>query len=270
LSPETYIRFNEAADIEKLVARLPNFVNKIIPANIRRLQPGQKLSDVIGYSLQKISDIYFNPFDSPPPWQTRVGNKTVITVYIIISVLVLIIGCINFVILTAAKATQRAREIAMRKVVGARFKQLFIQFLGESMLLALIAFLIAVAMTELVLPFFELLVDLELTVPYTSPAGYIFALLLVTLVGLLGGLYPALVLSRFSPTQALKANQATEAAGSFKLRNILVVFQFTASIVLIIATFVAYFQLLYTSKHDPGFNPDNLLVVEGIGVFRNY
>ena len=150
----------------------------------------------------------------------------------------------------------------MRKVVGAQFKHLLIQFFGESLLLALIAFLFAVAITELALPFFELLVNSELTVPYTSPGSYIFSLLLILLVGLLGGLYPALVLSRFSPTQALKANQTTEADGSFKLRNVLVVFQFSASIALIIATVVAYFQLLYTSKHDPGFNPDNLLVVE--------
>ena len=138
----------------------------------------------------------------------------------------LIIACINFVILTTAKATQRAREVAMRKVVGARFKQLFIQFLGESLLITIIAFLIAIAFTELALPFFEILMDLELTVPYTSPTGYIFALFLVTLVGLSGGLYPALVLSRFSPSRALKANQTTEADGSFKFKNILVVFQF--------------------------------------------
>ena len=106
--------------------------------------------------------------------------------------------------------------------------------------------------------------DLELAVPYTSPKSYIFALFLVTMVGLSGGLYPAFVLSRFSPTKALKSNQATDAGGSFKLMNILVLFQFTASIVLLIATSVAWFQLLYASKHDPGFNPDNLLVVEGI------
>ncbi len=84
------------------------------------------------------------------------------------------------------------------------------------------------------------------------------------MVGFSGGLYPAFVLSRFSPTLALKANQSTEANGSFKLRNILVIFQFTASIGLIIATAVAYFQLQYASKHDPGFNPENLLVVHNL------
>ncbi len=255
---KTYVRLSETADIDKFVSRLPNFIDKI-PWN-GPPEPGKKLSDVIQYPLQKISDIYFNPIDM----QARAGNRTVIAVYIIISVLLLIIGCINFVILTTAKATQRAREVAMRKVVGARFKQLFIQFLGESLLITFMAFLVAVAITEVALPFFNTLMDLELAVPYTSPAGYMFALFLVTMVGLSGGLYPAFVLSRFSPARALKANQTTEANGSFKLRNVLVIFQFTASIGLIIATAVAFFQLQYASKHDPGFNPENLLVVHNI------
>ncbi len=261
-SPETYVRFKETTDIKKIITRLPNFIDKIIPVN-RPLESGQKLSDVLSLLPQKIRDIYFHPYD-PDTRQTRIGNRTVIAVYITISLLVLIIGCINFVILTTAKATQRAREVAMRKVVGARFKQLFIQFLGESLLITFLAFLISIAITELVLPFFETLMDLELTVPYTSPENYLFALLLISLVGISGGLYPAFILSRFSPARALKANQTTEANGSFKLRNVLVVFQFTASIGLIIATSVAFFQLQYASKHDPGFNPDNLLVVEKI------
>ena len=256
---KTYVRLSETADIDKFVSRLPNFIDKIIPAS-RSLEPGEKQSDLIEFPLQKISDIYFNPIFT----YARVGNRTVIAVYIIISVLVLIIGCINFVILTTAKATQRAREVAMRKVVGARFKQLFIQFLGESLLITFMAFLVSVSITEVALPFFNTLMDLELAVPYTSPKSYIFALFLVTMVGLSGGLYPAFVLSRFSPARALKANQTTEANGSFKLRNVLVIFQFTASIGLIIATAVAFFQLQYASKHDPGFNPENLLVVHNI------
>ncbi len=264
--PDTYVRMSETADIKKFVSRLPNFIDKTIPVDTvwPKPKPGQKRSDIQHYSLQKINDIYFNPFDMGLSGPTRVGNRTIIAVYIIISALVLIIGCINFVILTTAKATQRAREVAMRKVVGARFKQLFIQFLGESLLITFMAFLISIVITELALPYFETLMDLELAVPYTSPASYIFALFLVTMVGLSGGLYPAFVLSRFSPTKALKSNQATDAVGSFKLRNVLVIFQFSASIVLIIATVVAYCQLLYTSNHDLGFNPGNLLVVEGI------
>jgi putative ABC transport system permease protein len=268
-SDHTFIRFSETSNIERFVDRFPDFIDKNIPT---QLPPDQNQSDIQGYSLQKISDIYFNPISTAANPTPERGNKTIITVFIIISVLVLIIGCINFIILSTAEATQRAREVAMRKVVGARFKQLVIQFLGESILTVLIAFIFSIAIIELALPFFELLVDKELTVPYSSPGSYIFVLLLLIIVGLFGGLYPALVLSMFSPTQALKANQTTEADGSLKLRNVLVVFQFTASIILIIATVVAYLQLLYAKEHDPGFNPDKLLVVEGINRpdIRNY
>ena len=265
---QTIIRFNETADINNFINRLPDFINRTIPAtSIRQpLEPGKKMSDVLVYSLQKWSEMYFNSNSVQVfPAYKKKGNKIIITVLIAISLIILFIGCINFIILTTAKATQRAREVAMRKVVGARFKQLFIQFLGESVLIAFIAFLLALALTELVLPFFEVFVDKKLIVPYSSPESYIFVILLLLSVGLLGGLYPALVLSRFSPSRVLKANQSTEANDSFKLRNVLVVFQFAASIALIISTVIAYCQLQYTNKHDPGFNPEKLLVVDCLG-----
>ena len=264
----TYIRLSKTADIRKMADRLPDFVDKnmSVPYLMDWLQPGQKLSEVWSYSLQKLSDIYFDPYNPFLENQSQKrGNKTIITVFIIITLIILIIGCINFVILSTANATQRSREIAMRKVVGAHFKQLLIQFLFESMLLTLIAFLFAVAMTELSMPFFETLVNRELSVPYSKPESYIFTFILLIFVGLLSGVYPALILSRFSPARALKANQTTQISGSFRLRNVLVVFQFTASIALIIATIVTYFQLVYTNKHDPGFNPNKLLIVEAMG-----
>ena len=261
---ETYIRFSKTTEINKIIEKLPDFVDDNIPTNTKRLAPGKKVSDVIGYSFQKIGDIYFAPFISDPFWQSKVGNMKVITVYIIISIIVLSIGCINFIILTTANATKRAREVAIRKAVGARFRQLIFQFLGESVIITFLAFLIAVGIVEFVLPFFELWSNLVLTVPYSSLTGYIFALLLIILVGLGGGLYPAFVISGFLPAQVLKTNKTSDSAGSFRLKNILVVFQFTASIVLTVAAVVAYFQLQFTANLNPGFNPENLIVVEGI------
>ena len=154
----TYVRLSETVDIDKFVSRLPDFIDKTIdPYGFAVLKPGQKTSDVRGCSLQKMIDIYFNPIELTLANQPGTGNRTMVALYTIVSVLVLIIGCINFVILTTAKATQRAREVAMRKVVGARFKQLFIQFLGESLLITFMAFLVSVAITEVALPFFETL-----------------------------------------------------------------------------------------------------------------
>ncbi len=264
LQVETYIRLYDTADIDELNKRLPDFFDQAMSSSGIPLSPGQKLSDVRSYLLQKITDIYFNPVGQAGR-QVKAGNRTVITVFIIISLLVLIIACINFIILTTAKAAQRAREVAMRKVVGARFKQLIFQFLGESLLVTFIAFILALLLVQLTLPVFESVMNKDLTIPYLLPIGYLFVILLLLFVGLTGGFYPGIVLSRFSPTRALKANQSTEAYGSIMLRKILVIFQFTASIVLIIATLVAYCQLLYTGKHNPGYNPENLLVVENIG-----
>jgi putative ABC transport system permease protein len=263
---QTYIRYNEKVDDEKFITRLPDFINQNIKSNSLVISPDKKMSDVISFSLQKISDIYFSELQEQFNDQShKKGNKSVITIFIIISILILIIGCINFMILTTARATQRAKEVAMRKVVGARFKQLLFQFLGESILITLIAFIFALALTELVLPVFELMVDKKISIAYSSPANYLFSILLVIFVGLLGGLYPSIILSRFSLSRILKTSKTSEADGSIILRNILVVFQFTASIALIAATITAYYQLQYTYKHDPGFNPENLLIVEGIG-----
>lgn len=263
---QTFIRFNETADVGEFINRLPDFIDRNIPTDKGlRLSSDIKMSDIRSYPIQKLSDIYFSKLDGLLCDQSsKNGNKTVIMVFIIISLLVLIIGCINFIILTTARATQRAKEVALRKVVGARFKQLLFQFLGESFLMTLIAFLLAVAITELTLPVFENIVNKNLHIPYFSPDSYFFSILLLISVGLLGGLYPAFVLSRFSPNRALKANKTTEADGSVLLRKILVIFQFAASIALIAATITAFYQMQYTYKHDPGFNSENLLVVEGI------
>ena len=254
-------------DIERFVSRLPDFIDRNIHINKNmKMSPDVKMSDIRSYTIQKMSDIYFKRMDGfLNDHSLKKGNKTVITVFIIISLLVLIIGCINFVVLTKARATQRAKEVALRKVVGARFKQLLFQFLGESFLITLIAFILAIALTELTLPVFEMLVSKNLVVPYSSPASYILSILLLLSVGLLGGLYPAFVLSKFAPNRALKANKTTEADGSVMLRKTLVIFQFAASIALIAATITAFYQLQYTYRHDPGFNPENLLVVEGVG-----
>ena len=264
---QTFIRFREKVDIERFVSRLPDFIDRNIHINKNmKMSPDVKMSDIRSYTIQKMSDIYFKRMDGfLNDHSLKKGNKTVITVFIIISLLVLIIGCINFVVLTKARATQRAKEVALRKVVGARFKQLLFQFLGESFLITLIAFILAIALTELTLPVFEMLVSKNLVVPYSSPASYILSILLLLSVGLLGGLYPAFVLSKFAPNRALKANKTTEADGSVMLRKTLVIFQFAASIALIAATITAFYQLQYTYRHDPGFNPENLLVVEGVG-----
>src|SRR5690606_3979296 len=133
---------------------------------------------------------------------------------------------INFTILTTAKATQREKEVATRKALGASRGQLIAQFLGESFLFASIATLLSLALVELVLPYFAALVGRDLELPYDAPLAYPLLIGLVALVGFASGLYPAFVLSHFRPAGALAANRSTETKGSMTVRGALVIFQF--------------------------------------------
>jgi putative ABC transport system permease protein len=176
-------------------------------------------------------------------------------------------ACVNFTNLATARASQRAREVALRKVLGATRRQLMTQFLGESVLVAALAMLLALAIAELALPALSGFLDAELDLHYFGTDGMMLPILgLVLLVGAAGGLYPAFYLSGFQPAQVLKANKSTaEASGSGGLRNALVVGQFAVSIGLIICTAVVYAQTVYARSADPGFQREGLLQVSNLG-----
>ena len=170
-------------------------------------------------------------------------------------------ACVNFTNLATARASQRAREVALRKVLGANRKQLIVQFLGESILVAALAMVVALAMVELLLPYFSAFLDADLSHrPIGAPAGCCCrSSAWSCVVGAAGGLYPAFYLSRFQPAQVLKANKSSaEAAGSGRLRNILVVAQFAVSIGLIICTAIVYAQTVYARTADPGYKRSGL------------
>jgi putative ABC transport system permease protein len=198
----------------------------------------------------------------------RPGNdrRTILT-FAIIAVLILGMACVNFTNLATARASQRAREVALRKVLGATRRQLMTQFLGESVLVAALAMLLALAIAELALPALSGFLDAELDLHYFGADGMILPIVgLVLLVGAAGGLYPAFYLSGFQPAQVLKANKSTaEAAGSGRLRNALVIGQFAVSIGLIICTAVVYAQTVYARSADPGFQREGLLQISNLG-----
>ena len=196
------------------------------------------------------------------------GNDTqTIATFAVIALLILAMACINFTNLATARASQRAREVALRKVLGATRRQLMIQFVGESVLLATIAMLLALAVVEIVLPWFGSFLDADLKLRYFGHDGLILPMIgLVLLVGAAGGLYPAFYLSRFQPARVLKANKsAADAEGSGRLRSALVVIQFAVSIGLIICTAVVYGQNVYARSLDPGYKRAGLIQMEGIG-----
>jgi putative ABC transport system permease protein len=256
-----YFLLKPGVDIESLKLNLPDLINQNVDISVIVPDPNAKASDVLSMDFQNIEMLHLDS-----PWDTTRagGNLTVVIAFSAISVLILLIGGINFTILTTAKATQRAREVAMRKVLGARRKQLIVQFLGESFFIVLLAMILSLAVVELMLPIFESMVSKELAVDYSSPSTFLSLLALLLVVGLSGGLYPAFILSNFRPGSILKSNRSTETKGSASLRGILVIFQFSVSIILMIATSVIYTQLQYSNNRDPGFNKDNLLVINNI------
>ena len=217
------------------------------------------------YKLVNVRDVHLG--EAQDGAATPGNDRRTIVTFGIVAALILGMACVNFTNLATARASQRAREVALRKVLGANRKQLILQFLGESILVAALAMLLALALAELLLPAFSKFLDAELTLRYWGSDGLLLPILgLVLLVGAAGGLYPAFYLSRFQPAQVLKANQSSaEAGGSGRLRNILVVAQFAVSIGLIICTAVVYAQTVHARSADPGYRRDGLLQVEGIG-----
>ncbi|HEY0115354.1 MAG TPA: FtsX-like permease family protein, partial [Allosphingosinicella sp.] len=195
------------------------------------------------------------------------GNdeRTILT-FTIVAFLILGMACINFTNLATARASSRAREVALRKVLGASRRQLMTQFMAESVLVAAMAMLLALALVELLLPALSGFLDADLRMTYFGTGGMLLPILVLTaLVGGAGGLYPAFYLSRFQPAQVLKANKSTaEAAGSGMLRSFLVIGQFAVSIGLIICTVVVYAQTIHARTADPGFRREGILQVEGL------
>ena len=192
---------------------------------------------------------------------TPAGSWTTVYGVIAIGVLILLVACFNFMNLATARAMLRAREIALRKTMGASRRQLIVQFLGEAVLMSVLALVLAFALAEILLPVFDRFLQRPIGFDYARDWPLLLALLAIAVVaGLIGGSYPALVLSGFRPAATLRANSSGR-AGSGGLRNTLVVLQFAVSIGLGIAAAVVFGQINYARNIDLGFRRDNILVM---------
>lgn len=190
------------------------------------------------------------------------GNIINVYTFFCIGLFILLIACINFVNLSTARSTERAKEVGIRKVVGAEKKQLTFQFLTESVILSVISFTLSIAVTAIFLPIFNQLAGKTISNGITENPLDIFIMLLVSLtIGFLAGAYPALVLSSFKPTAVLKGKFSTSNRGVF-LRRMLVVIQFTICISMIIATMIVYKQLQYMRNSNLGFTNDQIMVID--------
>lgn len=187
------------------------------------------------------------------------GRIAYVNMFTLIAIFILLLACINFMNLSTARATQRAREVGVRKVIGANRMSLILQFIGESLLLSFIAGLIALVFIKLVLPSFNTLLGKQIEIDFFNSTEILAYLGIIILTGILAGSYPSFVLSAFRPVKVLKSNAATPYASTGWVRKGLVVIQFSVSIMLIIGTIVVYKQLNLIRNKNLGYNKENLI-----------
>lgn len=186
------------------------------------------------------------------------GRLVMVRLFSIIAAFILLIACINFMNLSTARSEKRAKEVGVRKVVGARKGALILQFMVESIVIAFLAFIVALLLVIITLPFFNTLVGKQLHVPIVNFGFWGLSLLFIVFTGVLAGSYPAFFLSSFSPVKVLKGT-FKKANRKVNSRSVLVVLQFTFAIVLIISTIVIAKQISYVQSRDRGYNQDALV-----------
>jgi putative ABC transport system permease protein len=249
-----YLQLNPATDPGKLNSKFPAFMEKYMGKYYR--ENGFKM----GLSLTPLKEVYFAkgfPFESQA---LRHGSRKTVYIFMSIAVLLLLIACINYMNLSTARATERSKEVGLRKVLGAIRKQLATQFIFESILFALIAAMISVLLLQALMPLYTNFLGYQLPPYFTNPLFYIFILGVVLVVGIFAGSYPALLLSSFSPIEALRSRLQTGKSGSF-FRKSLVVLQFGISVVLITCVSVVIRQMHFIEHTDLGFSKEQSMII---------
>ncbi|HEY4111085.1 ABC transporter permease [Puia sp.] len=225
-----------------------------------------KLKHVSGPDALAHPQFWLHPMNA---WRLHSDFKNGVTVggtirfvylFTIIGIFVLLLACINFMNLSTARSEKRAREVGIRKAVGSLRRQLIVQFLSESLLTAGIAFLAAILLVSVLLPFFNEIASKQMIMPWTQPFFWAASLGFTILTGLIAGSYPALYLSSFRPVKVLKGVFKAGPAAAIP-RRVLTVLQFTVSIVLIIGTIVVFRQIQYAQDRPLGYNSNGLVMI---------
>jgi len=270
----TYLLLAEGADWQALQAKMPYLVKKYVGPEVQQyigvsVEEWEAAGNRYGYDLQPLTRIHLDsdieqPFKQP-------NDKTYIYIFSVIAIFILVIACINFMNLATARSAGRSREVGMRKVAGSDKGLLIRQFLLESLVLTFIALIIGILLVELLMPYFNNLVNLELSIDYLGKWYIIPGLVLLgIIVGLLAGSYPAFFLASFKPVAVL-TGKLEKGTGGSRLRSILVILQFGISVFIIVGTIVIFQQLSYMLNKDLGFDKDQVMVVQRFGeVGRNH
>lgn len=188
------------------------------------------------------------------------GMDEYVTTFTFIAIFILVIACINFMNLATARSEHRAREVGIRKSIGSRRRELIWQFIGESVMITALAFVFAIALVELALPFFNTLVGNKLFIHYASPYSWLLAASFILLIGFFAGSYPALYLSSFNPARVLKG-KISIGKNAVAPRKFLVSLQFFFSICLIVSMVVIFKQIEFVKARDVGYNREGLIMI---------
>jgi len=248
-SPATYVQLRKESDAALVQAEIKDFVYRY-----QEKSPGTKIElDLQPYPERYLYSTFKNGYIDG-------GRIEYVRVFTIVAIFVLLIACINFMNLATARSVKRAKEVGLRKVVGAVRLSLIGQFIGEAMLLTLFSMLLAIILASLFLPAFNGLTGKQLFLPLKEPVFWLTAVGLLIVTGFVAGSYPALFLSSLNPVKVLKGSLKFSRGATF-FRQGLVVFQFTLAIILITGMIVTYRQINYIQSKNLGYDRDNLIYI---------
>jgi len=257
----TFVTLKEGTDIQKTEAAMNRVYNREAAAQLKTMADNYGYKDKITYHLQPFLKMHLDT--EYPAENGIVSGSNPLYSYILIAItgIILLIACINFINLTVARSLKRAKEIGIRKVIGGQRKFLILQFLGESMILSFFAFVVAIALTLVLLPLFNSLSDKALSFSYLLDGKLVLAYIaLFLLTSFLAGFYPALVLSAFKPVETLYGK--FRFTGKNYLSKGLIVFQFSLTTFLIVATVIIYSQFNYLLSFDLGYDHSRVMRIK--------
>ena len=268
----TYIVLKKDADPKKLEPELNKMMGRYIGPQLKAVMnlsmtDFEKTGGFLRCSLMPVEEIHLHSAKIGELGAN--GNIQFVYIFAAIAGLILLIACVNFMNLSTARASSRAKEVGVRKVLGSLRKNLIQQFITESVLMSFIALVIAISLAFLLLPYFNQLAGKKIqTFGLFQPLMLLSFFVLMLIVGILAGSYPAFYLSSFQPIKVLKGKLSGGFKGS-SLRNVLVVFQFSISVMLIVGTIVIFNQLNFIRNQDIGYNRDHVLVLHGTDVLQD-
>ncbi|SFQ09849.1 ABC transporter permease [Parafilimonas terrae] len=252
----SYVQLQPGTAVNSFNKKLESFVKKFVP---------DAKTSLFVYPMSQMH--LYSRFENGVP----VGGKIEeVRLVVFIGLIILLIACINFINLSTARSQKRAKEVGVRKVIGANRQSLVMQFLSESILLSFFAGLFAIIIVKLTLPAFSNIIGKHFTLNFFDPILWVSLFCFIVLTGMLAGIYPAIFLSAFKPVNILKS-ALSAGKRSFNPRKVLVVAQFSTAIILIVSTIIVYRQIQYVQKRNIGYNINRLIEVPVEGdIDKNY